>query len=82
MAAGILGLCRSLGVVAIAEGVERQTQADCLADLGFTLMQGYHFGHPDPELRTALDAASLQMPEELASLNNAILLRSEIQDAY
>jgi diguanylate cyclase (GGDEF)-like protein len=54
MADGILGLCRSLGIIAIAEGVERQTQADCLAD---------HFGHPDADLQIAPGPALAQMPE-------------------
>jgi diguanylate cyclase (GGDEF)-like protein len=41
---GILGLCRSLGVAVVAEGVETQEQADILGELGCEYGQGYLFG--------------------------------------
>lgn len=42
------GLCRDLGVTMVAERVEREEQALCLADLGVTLGQGWLFGRPAP----------------------------------
>jgi len=42
----IAGLAHDLGLVAIAEGVERPEQGDVLRKLGVDLGQGYHFGRP------------------------------------
>jgi diguanylate cyclase (GGDEF)-like protein len=39
-------LARTLGVEVVAEGVEDQRTADCLATLEGTIGQGYHFGKP------------------------------------
>jgi predicted signal transduction protein with EAL and GGDEF domain len=44
----VLELTRGLGLNAIAEGVESQDQADCLAALGCNVMQGYLSGKPMP----------------------------------
>lgn len=43
---GILSLCRSLGMVAIAEGVESQEEYLQLRSLGVELFQGYWFARP------------------------------------
>ncbi|WP_119156211.1 EAL domain-containing protein [Caldimonas tepidiphila] len=40
------GLCRELGIVLIAEGVESAGERDFLADAGIHLMQGYFFARP------------------------------------
>ena len=39
-------LARALQVTSVAEGVESQEQARELAEMGFALAQGYHFGRP------------------------------------
>jgi diguanylate cyclase (GGDEF)-like protein len=44
--AAVAPMARSLGMAAIAEGVERADQAKQLASLGYTLAQGFHFGRP------------------------------------
>ena len=44
----ILALARGLGVETTAEGVETETQADVMRQLGCTQLQGFHFGHPLP----------------------------------
>jgi diguanylate cyclase (GGDEF)-like protein/PAS domain S-box-containing protein len=46
--AAAMGLSRSLGLAIVAEGVERQAQADVLEELGYEMAQGYHFHHPLP----------------------------------
>jgi diguanylate cyclase (GGDEF)-like protein len=44
----IINLAHTLGVVAVAEGVENIDQMRRLRDLGCDLGQGYHFGRPLP----------------------------------
>lgn len=44
----IIGLANSLGLDAIAEGVENDVQRQMLLDLGCVLMQGFFFGKPEP----------------------------------
>lgn len=47
---GILTLARHLGLNVIAEGIERQTQADTLRRLQCRFAQGYLYAHPaDPQ---------------------------------
>jgi diguanylate cyclase (GGDEF)-like protein/PAS domain S-box-containing protein len=56
----ILELSRTLGLLTIAEGVERAEQADRLVELGCGLAQGFLFSPPVPAdvLRRLLEAAS------------------------
>jgi diguanylate cyclase (GGDEF)-like protein len=44
----ILALARGLGVETTAEGVETESQADVMRQLGCTQLQGFHFGRPVP----------------------------------
>jgi EAL domain-containing protein (putative c-di-GMP-specific phosphodiesterase class I) len=44
----IINLAHTLGVVAVAEGVETPDQMRRLRALGCDLGQGYHFGRPLP----------------------------------
>ena len=39
-------LCRDLGILVVAEGVESPAERDVLVDLGCDLLQGYLFGRP------------------------------------
>jgi len=43
---GVLSMCRELGILVIAEGVESAAECRVLADLGVTLFQGYLFARP------------------------------------
>ena len=43
---GIVGICRDLGIVVLAEGVECAEEAAVLRAAGISLMQGYHFAKP------------------------------------
>jgi EAL domain-containing protein (putative c-di-GMP-specific phosphodiesterase class I) len=43
----IVHLCRDLGIVAVAEGVETPAERDALEQLGCSLLQGYLFGKPE-----------------------------------
>ena len=40
-------LCRDLGILVVAEGVETPAERDVLVDLGCDLLQGYLFGRPE-----------------------------------
>ncbi|MCW6512943.1 putative bifunctional diguanylate cyclase/phosphodiesterase [Lichenifustis flavocetrariae] len=42
----VVGLGRSLGLVTVAEGIETETIAGCLRDLGCDIGQGWLFGRP------------------------------------
>ncbi len=44
----LINMVHNLDVVALAEGVETQVQADICTDLGFDTAQGYFFGRPNP----------------------------------
>jgi EAL domain-containing protein (putative c-di-GMP-specific phosphodiesterase class I) len=46
--AAIINLAHTLGVVAVAEGVENAGQVQRLRELGCDLGQGYHFGRALP----------------------------------
>jgi diguanylate cyclase (GGDEF)-like protein/PAS domain S-box-containing protein len=46
LAAAIISISHTLGLVPIAEGVENQSQADALSELGCDLAQGFHLGRP------------------------------------
>jgi diguanylate cyclase (GGDEF)-like protein/PAS domain S-box-containing protein len=57
--AGVVRLAQTLGLTAIAEGVETEEQRAALLALGCDLAQGYLFGHPEP----AEDLGELPDPE-------------------
>lgn len=40
------GLCHEIGLLVVAEGVETESQRDCLCELGCDLLQGYLFARP------------------------------------
>lgn len=42
----IVDLCKGVGCVAVVEGVETQTQAEIVTEMGFDRIQGYFFGKP------------------------------------
>lgn len=44
----IVSLCRTLGLTAVAEGIETDAQLQHLRDAGVPLGQGYHFTRPMP----------------------------------
>ncbi len=46
--AALVKMAAELGIRSIAEGIERQAEADACAELGFELGQGFLFGVPEP----------------------------------
>lgn len=42
----VLSICKKIGAVAIAEGVENQQQLSCLKKMGYEIVQGYIFSPP------------------------------------
>ena len=57
----VLALAKTLGLRAVAEGVETRSQRDFLMRNGCTLMQGYHFAHPMP-FAALTDYLSVERP--------------------
>ena len=55
---GIIAMGHAIDLLVIAEGVESAIQAECLAQAGCDLLQGYHIGLPMelPELMELLAA--------------------------
>lgn len=49
----MLDQAHALGCRVIAEGVESNEMAAALAGLGVTLMQGWHYGRPSPQMNAA-----------------------------
>ncbi|MCU1355845.1 MAG: bifunctional diguanylate cyclase/phosphodiesterase [Acidimicrobiales bacterium] len=73
IAANVLSLAVSLGLVPVAEGVETDEQAAILTKLGCDLAQGYFFSRPIPsarfELLLGLPPVRLTSPGSPASRN-------------
>jgi EAL domain-containing protein (putative c-di-GMP-specific phosphodiesterase class I) len=42
----LVNMCRQLGIVTLAEGVETAGEAGACRNVGFELMQGYYYGRP------------------------------------
>ncbi|MEZ6128029.1 MAG: EAL domain-containing protein [Planctomycetaceae bacterium] len=61
----LVNMVHDLNVIALAEGVETQAQADICTELGFEMAQGYLFGRPQPRefwQRTMVEAPTLEIP--------------------
>jgi EAL domain-containing protein (putative c-di-GMP-specific phosphodiesterase class I) len=54
LVAAIVAMAKALDLRTVAEGVEREEQADHLRSLGCDVAQGYYFGRPAPAPETAL----------------------------
>lgn len=46
---GITSICRELGIMLLAEGIETETEMETLKAAGIELMQGYYFASPEVE---------------------------------
>jgi EAL domain-containing protein (putative c-di-GMP-specific phosphodiesterase class I) len=62
----IVALAWQLGIGCSIEGVESAAQAEAARALGIHLMQGYHFGRPEPA-HEALRVYAGQNAEKLAA---------------
>ncbi len=47
---GLVTICRQLGIISLAEGIETQEEMDTALSLGMDHAQGYFLGKPMPEL--------------------------------
>jgi EAL domain-containing protein (putative c-di-GMP-specific phosphodiesterase class I) len=57
----LVNMCRQLGIVTLAEGVENAAEAEVCRQIGFELMQGYHFGRPGELNGRANGAATMPL---------------------
>jgi EAL domain-containing protein (putative c-di-GMP-specific phosphodiesterase class I) len=48
MVSSLVRMVRDIGIVPLAEGVEREEESEICRDLGFELAQGYFYGKPAP----------------------------------
>ena len=60
--AAVLDLAENLGLDVMSGGIERESQAKLLVDLGCEKGQGYLFGHPRPALDWLEDVTYSRMP--------------------
>lgn len=65
--AAVIGLGQSLGITTVAEGVEKQEQADMLRWLGCDLGQGWLYGEPAPIDRLRAECSQPHSPESPAA---------------
>jgi PAS domain S-box-containing protein len=78
--AAVMGLCQTLGLGSVAEGIENQAQLEMLRLLGYSSGQGWLFGRPVPpaEASAALDSAAPSSPtESVARIAEQVALRLE-----
>jgi EAL domain-containing protein (putative c-di-GMP-specific phosphodiesterase class I) len=61
---GVLATCKSLGILTVAEMVEREEQHKVLQDLGVTLGQGWLYGRPSPDIPPA-EHVPVRVPRKL-----------------
>ncbi|MEH3077248.1 MAG: bifunctional diguanylate cyclase/phosphodiesterase [Quadrisphaera sp.] len=60
--AGLLAMCRAIGLVVVAEGVETGEQARLLTEMGCPLAQGHHFARPASAGALAAHYRGLSLP--------------------
>lgn len=73
----LVNMVHDLDVIALAEGVETQTQAEICTELGFEMAQGYFFGRPQPRefwQQTATGCSDHTQEIEITSQARANLL--------
>ena len=70
LVSSMVGLARQLGIWAVAEGVETETQARALRELGCPYAQGYLFGRPLPADRVAsiLASGAIEVPSRVVEV--------------
>ena len=55
----LMGMCRALGLMVVAEGIETEAQRDILSRLGCRYMQGFLLGRPVPAHQIRVLASSV-----------------------
>jgi EAL domain-containing protein (putative c-di-GMP-specific phosphodiesterase class I) len=63
----VLGMCHDMGLRTVAEGIEREDQADLLRGLGCSHGQGFLFGRPRP-LKAQVPLLPARRPHDLEVL--------------
>lgn len=49
----LVSMVRDFGISPLAEGIEKDAEAETCREIGFELAQGFHFGRPSPEIPVA-----------------------------
>ncbi len=64
--ASMLGICRDLGIMPLAEGIETVGEARALLDLGVSLQQGYLYARPGFECLPPIARPDLEATRQVA----------------
>jgi len=77
--AAVIGLCHSLGVDSVAEGIENHSQLEMLRSLGYGSGQGWLFGRPAPtaDATAVLGPARQTTATQLSEIAEQVALRLE-----
>lgn len=77
--AAVMGLCQSLGLAAVAEGIESDSQLEMLCSLGYGSGQGWLFGRPAPtaEVSATLNDGQPPPAPSVARIAEQVALRLE-----
>ena len=59
LVASMTGVCKDMGLLTVAEGVETRAESDTLIHLGCDLLQGFFFARPGPPF-PSVDVASIR----------------------
>lgn len=49
----LVSMVHDFGIAPLAEGIEKQAEAETCCDIGFEFAQGFHFGRPSPDFSTS-----------------------------
>jgi PAS domain S-box-containing protein len=81
IAAAVVGLGHSLGLITVAEGVETKTHAEMMLWLGCEQAQGWLYGRPVPaaEIPGIVSRESLSPPEDAPSVSNLGPMTSRLE---
>jgi PAS domain S-box-containing protein len=76
----VMGLCQTLGLTAVAEGIETESQLEMLRSVGYTSGQGWLLGRPAPAEQISgmlRERASESIADSVARIAEQVALRLE-----
>jgi EAL domain-containing protein (putative c-di-GMP-specific phosphodiesterase class I) len=77
MVQSLVKMCRQLGIITLAEGVETAAEAAACRKLGFELMQGYYFGKPEEPALSPVCSSSVETKDAPLSQTVCFAMRAK-----